>query len=58
MSWPIQYYEQPDGSCPFEEWLYGLDPAIQHYILSTLDRMSESENLGDCRSIEIENASA
>ena len=48
MPWQIRYYIAPNGRCPYEDWFVDLDATVQDYIVDTLDRMAENQNLGDC----------
>ena len=42
----VEYYETPDGRCPFVEWLESLDTSLRQRISARVDRF-ERGALGD-----------
>jgi putative addiction module killer protein len=47
----LVHYEQEDGRCPFDDWLFSLrDKRAQARILTRL-RLVESGNMGDCAAV-------
>ncbi|MBI3553816.1 MAG: type II toxin-antitoxin system RelE/ParE family toxin [Elusimicrobia bacterium] len=36
----VRYYHTSTGRCPFEEWLYSLDPSIQNRVNARVARIS------------------
>jgi putative addiction module killer protein len=42
----VEYYETPDGRCPFLEWLEALEAVVRYRVNARIDRF-EQGNLGD-----------
>ena len=40
----IKYYETPNGSTPFEDWFYSLDPRTQAVVARMIQRVSRGES--------------
>jgi len=46
----VQYYETPNGKCPYQEWLDGLDKKTQSIVDARIVRLRKGQ-LGVCREV-------